>query len=139
MSLSEASQSQVGCFLGSALQLSGGLCGRSVHVVMQLPDVFLQVKVAAEALAAGVAGEGLLVIVRVHVEGQVVDLVEGLVADGALVLLLSAVRQLVVLVVSWRIKKRNIISTCIRGRDDFIHKHIDLNATVAAVVTALLF
>ena len=67
---------------------------------MQLPDVFLQVEVAAEALAAGGAGEGLLVVVRVHVEGQVVDLMEGLVADGALVLLLPAVSQLVVLVVS---------------------------------------
>ena len=67
---------------------------------MQLPDVFLQVKVPAEALSTGGAGEGLLVVVRVHVEGQVVHLVEGLVADGALVLLLPAVRQLVVLVVS---------------------------------------
>ena len=62
--------------------------------------MFLQVKVATEALATGGAGEGLLIVVRVHVEGQVVDLVEGLVADGALVLLLPAVRQLVVLVVS---------------------------------------
>lgn len=41
---------------------------------------------------------------RVHVEGQVVDLVEGLVADGALVLLLPAVRQLMVLVVTWDIQ-----------------------------------
>ena len=39
---------------------------------------------------------------RVHVEGQVVDLVEGLVADGAFVLLLAAVGQLVVLVVAYR-------------------------------------
>lgn len=67
---------------------------------MQLPDVFLQVKVPAEALAAGGAGEGLLVVVRVHMEGEVVHLVERLVADGALELLLPAVRQLVVLVVS---------------------------------------
>lgn len=37
----------------------------------------------------------------VHVEGQVVDLVEGLVADGAFVLLLAAVGQLVVLVVAY--------------------------------------
>ena len=71
-----------------------------VVVIVQLPDVFLQVKVPAEALAARGAGEGLLVVVRVHVEGEVVDLVEGLVTDGAFVLLLPAVRQLVVLVVS---------------------------------------
>ena len=87
----------------SALQLSGGLRGRREHAVVQLPDVFLQVEVAAEALAAGGAGEGLLVVVSVHVEGQVVDLMEGLVADGAFVLLLPAVSQLVVLVVSWEI------------------------------------
>ncbi len=36
----------------------------------------------------------------VHVESQVIDLVEGFVANGALVLLLSAVGQLVVLVVA---------------------------------------
>lgn len=67
---------------------------------MQLPDVLLQVKVAAEAFATGCAGERFLVIVCVHVKCQVVDLVEGLVTDGALVLLLPAMRQLMVLVVS---------------------------------------
>lgn len=40
----------------------------------------------------------------VHVEGQVVDLVEGLVADGTFVLLLAAVGQLVVLVVPFLVK-----------------------------------
>lgn len=87
----------------SALQLSGGLCGCGKTVVMQLPDVLLQVKVAAKALTAGGTCEGLLVIVCVHVEGQVVDLMEGLVADGALVLLFPTVSQLVVLVVAWEI------------------------------------
>ena len=67
---------------------------------MQFPDVLLKVKVSAEALAAGGAGEGLLVVVSVHVEGEVVHLVEGLVADIALKLLLSAVGQFVVFVVS---------------------------------------
>lgn len=71
---------------------------------MQLPDVLLQVEVAAEAFATSGAGEGLLVVVCVHVEGQVVDLVEGLIADGALVLFLPAVRQLVVLVVSFLVE-----------------------------------
>lgn len=85
---------------------------------MQLPDVLLQVKVAAEAFPAGGAGEGLLVVVRVHVEGQIVDLVEGLVADGALVLLLSAVGQLVVLVVSWQhFKKGENVNKS--------HKHVE--------------
>lgn len=67
---------------------------------MQLPDVFLQVKVPAEALPTGGAGERLLVVVCVHVECQVVHLVERLAADGTLELFLATVRQLVVLVVS---------------------------------------
>lgn len=67
---------------------------------MQLPHVFLQVKVPAEAFPTGGAGEGLLVVVRVHVEGEVVHLVERLAADGTLELFLSAVCQLVVLVVA---------------------------------------
>lgn len=84
----------------SALELSGfSICGGR-EAVVQFPDVFLQVKVTAEALAAGGAGERLLVVVRVHVEGEVVDLVKGLAADGALELLLAAVGQLVVLVVA---------------------------------------
>src|SRR5277367_2648354 len=60
---------------------------------VQLADVFLEIKVPTEALAADPARKGFLVVVRVHVEGQVVDLVEGLVAYRALVGLLAAVRQ----------------------------------------------
>ena len=52
--------------------------------------------------AASGARERLLVVVGVHVEGQVVDLVEGLVANGTFVLLLAAVGQLVILVVPYR-------------------------------------
>lgn len=80
---------------------------------MQLPDVLLQVEVAAESFATSGAGEGLLVVVRVHVEGQIVDLVEGLIADGALVLFLPAVRQLVVLVVSCEIRVYELKHTVI--------------------------
>lgn len=75
---------------------------------MQLPDVFLKVKVPAEAFSTGGAGEGLLVIVCVHVEGQVVDLVERFAADGTLELFLSAVGQLVVFVVSWKEKQGSV-------------------------------
>lgn len=61
--------------------------------------MLLEVKVPAEALAARGAGEGLLVVVGVHVEREVVNLMESLVANIALELLLPAVGQLVVFVI----------------------------------------
>lgn len=75
---------------------------------MQFSDVLLQVKVPAESFAASWAREGLLVIVRVHVERQVVYLVEGLVAYVALKLFLAAVCQFVVLVVTLTIEKKRM-------------------------------
>lgn len=65
----------------SGLRLPGGLNGRRKAAVVQLPDVLLQVEVAAETFPAGGACEGFFVVVRVHVKGEVVDLVKGLVAD----------------------------------------------------------
>lgn len=66
---------------------------------MQLTDVLLEVKVPAESFATSGAGERLLIVVGVHVESEVVNLVESLVADIALELLLPAVGQLVVFVI----------------------------------------
>lgn len=86
-------------------QLGGG-SGQSQGAVMQLTDVLLEVKVPAEAFAAGGAGEGLLVVVGVHVEGQIVHLMKSLVADIALELLLPAVSQLVVFVIAWECEKK---------------------------------
>lgn len=60
--------------------------------VVQLPHVLLQVEVPAEALAAYLAGERFLVVVRVHMESKIVDLVECLVTDVAFVRLLAAMR-----------------------------------------------
>ena len=62
--------------------------------------MLLEVKVPAEALGADGARERLLVVVGVHVEGEVVHLVKRLVADRTLILFLRAVGQLVVLVVA---------------------------------------
>lgn len=79
--------------------LPGSRAGSPYTAVVQLADVLLEVKVPAKPFAAGGAGEGLLVVVGVHVEGEVVHLVESLVADTALELLLPAVGQLVVFVI----------------------------------------
>lgn len=74
---------------------------RSVgRVLVQFPHVLLEVEVPAEALAADGTLEGLFVVVGVHVEGEVVDLMEGLVAHVAFVRLLARVSEFVVLVVA---------------------------------------
>ncbi len=48
---------------------------------MQFPYVAFQVKVPAEAFPADPTREGLLVVVRVHVEREVIDLMEGFATD----------------------------------------------------------
>lgn len=62
--------------------------------------MFFQIKVPTKAFPASPARERLLVVVRVHVEGQVIDLVEGFAADRALELFLAAVRQFVIFVIA---------------------------------------
>lgn len=71
--------------------------------------MLFQIKVPAEPFAAGGAGEGFLVVVRVHMERKVVHLVESLVANITLELLLATVSQLVVLVVALKKKKGSVI------------------------------
>lgn len=71
------------------------------RLVVQLPRVFLEIKVPAETFAANAAGERLLFPMGVHVECQVVDLVESLVADVALECLFRAVGKTVVLVIAF--------------------------------------
>ena len=53
---------------------------------MDIPHMLLEVKITTEALGADTTLVRLRVGVRVHVELEVVDLVEGLVANVALVL-----------------------------------------------------
>lgn len=62
--------------------------------------MLLEVEVSAEALAADLAGEWLFVVVGVHVEGEVVDLVEGFRAHCTLISFFTAVREFVVLVIA---------------------------------------
>ncbi len=62
--------------------------------------MFLEVKVATEALSTMLARERFLGTVSVHMEGEIVGLVKSFTAQGTLVLLFAVVRQLVVLVVA---------------------------------------
>lgn len=71
---------------------------------MQLSHVFFEIEVSAKALAANLTGERLLVVVSVHVESQIVDLVKRLVTNVALVRLLAAVCELVILVIALLMK-----------------------------------
>lgn len=72
--------------------------------VMKLPHMLLQVKVPTKSLRADLALKRLLIVVRVHVKRQVVDLMKGLVTNLTFVRLLAAVRQLVVLIVALLMK-----------------------------------
>lgn len=67
--------------------------------VVELSHVLLQIKVAAESLRAYFALERLLVIVRVHMECQIVDLMKRLVTNLTFIRLLARVRQFVILVI----------------------------------------
>lgn len=73
---------------------------------MQFPYVLFQVKVPAEAFPAGPASEGLLVVVRVHVKREVIDLMEGFATDWTLVLFFATVGQFVILVIPCKINKK---------------------------------
>lgn len=100
-----------GLGLASALKSSSGrIVSRNYRIIVQFPYVLFQVKVPAEAFATRAAGEWFLVVVGMHVESKIVDLMEGLVADGTLELLLSAVRQFVVFVVSYQRKLWNNVN-----------------------------
>lgn len=48
---------------------------------MQFPYVLFQVKVPTEAFPADPACEGLLIVMRVHVKREVIDLMEGFATD----------------------------------------------------------
>lgn len=82
--------------------------------VVQLSHVLLKVEISAESFCADFAREGFLIVVGVHVKGEIVDLMKRLVADGTLVGLISAVRQLVVFVVSLLMKALSTVFANVR-------------------------
>jgi hypothetical protein len=71
---------------------------------MEFPHVFFQVKVPTKPLSAEMASKRFLVIVRVHMKRQIVDLVESLVADCTFILLLAGVGEFMVLVVAFLVE-----------------------------------
>jgi len=71
---------------------------------MQFPHVFLEVKVSTKAFATDLAGEWFLVIVCVHMECQIIDLMKRFIAYVALVRFLAAMCELVVLIVTLLMK-----------------------------------
>jgi hypothetical protein len=75
--------------------------GRLVMVpMMKLSDVLLQIEIAAEPLLTHRACVRFLFVVGVHMEGQVVHLMECLLADVTLVCLLTRMRESVVFIVA---------------------------------------
>lgn len=59
--------------------------------IMQFPNVLLQIEIAAESFGTNPTCEWLFIVVRVHVEGEIVDLMKGLLANVAFVSLLRTV------------------------------------------------
>lgn len=82
--------------------------------VVQLSHVLLEIEVAAETLGADFAREWLLVVVGVHVEGEIVHLVKCLVTNGAFVGFVTAVGQFVVLVVALLVETLAAVLTDVR-------------------------
>ena len=66
--------------------------------------MFFQVKVTAKPLATNVTSERLLLVMRVHVERQIIDLVECFVTYITLVLLLGTMGQFVIFIITFLVK-----------------------------------
>lgn len=66
--------------------------------------MLLEVEIPTESLSADRTGKWLLIVVRVHVKRQVVNLVESLITDFTFERFLSAVRQPVIFVIALLMK-----------------------------------
>lgn len=90
-----------GIFTSPFQTVIGGLIQIDVATdIVQFAHMFLQIEIPAESLVTHAARIGLLIVVGVHVEGEIVHLMEGLVANVTLVGLLAAVSEFVILVVA---------------------------------------
>ena len=71
---------------------------------MNFSDVFLQVEISAESFLADGASIRFVVVVSVHVESEIINLVKSFVANVALECLLTRMGQSVVFVVSFLVE-----------------------------------
>lgn len=71
---------------------------------MKLSHVLLEIKVTTESLAARFASIGLLFVVGMHVKGEIVNLMERFVANCAFICLISAMSQLMILVIAFLVE-----------------------------------
>ena len=62
--------------------------------------MFLQVEIPTESLPTDFTGKRLLIIVGVHVESEIVDLMEGLITNVTFIGFIPTVCQLVILIVA---------------------------------------
>ena len=83
-------------------------------LIMQLSHVFFQVKVSTEAFAAEAAGKWFGFVVSVHVEGEIINLMESFTTCLTLVLFLVAVCQFMVLIVAFLVESFTAKLTNIR-------------------------
>ena len=74
------------------------------HTIMKFSYMFLEIKVPTKSFLAYAARVWLLFIVCMHVEREIVHLVESLITYITLVLLLRAVREFMVLVIPFLVK-----------------------------------
>lgn len=81
---------------------------------MHLSNVFLEIKVSAEAFIANVARIWFFLTMSMHMEGQVVGLMKGFITQGAFVLFVIAVSQFVVLIVALLMKSFSAYLACKR-------------------------
>ena len=100
--------------------------------------MFLEIKVPAEPLPAQMTREGFLIVVCVHVEGEVIDLMERFVTYRALKLFLAGVSEFMVLVVAFLMEALAAELTHIRFVAEVdAHVRVESAASVECLATGL--
>lgn len=72
--------------------------------VMEFPHVLLEVEIATKSFVTNRTLKGFLFVMGVHVEGQVVDLVEGFIAYVTFIRFFARMREFMILIVAFLVK-----------------------------------